>query len=359
MTRCSIDSLPFERMKTALLPQRIWLALLVPLLLVVVGTLGFHLLEGMSLLESVYLTVISLTTIGYGDIVPKTPAGRIFTMFLVISGVFTLFYAATALIRVVVGGELTEHLGKQQMERALAQRKDHIIVCGYGRMGRLACAEFSREKTPFVVIDKDAEAMRDFDVPFGVGLVGDATEDADLKRAGIERARGLLTVMASDADNLFTTMSAKLLNPALFVVARVESSGSEEKMRRAGANRIVCPYLIGGNRAAQAILRPTVMDFIELATRTEHIELQLEESRVEPNSALAGVSLKDSHIRADLKVIIVAIKTAAGKMNFNPAPETTIQAGDILVAIGHREHLEKLDALARTLAKKGDAALFP
>lgn len=332
-----------------LLPRAILWALFVPMLLVSVGTFGYHFLEGLKLLDALYLTVMTLTTVGYGDLAPKTPAGRIFTMVLVVSGVFTLFYAATSLIRAVVSGELAGFLGKQQMERALAQLKDHIIVCGYGRMGRLVCAEFSREELSFVVIDEHATALAEFAVPHGVALVGDATSDEVLRHAGVERARGLVTVMSSDASNLFTTMSARLLNSKLFIVARVEGVQAEQKMQRAGANRVVCPYLIGGTRVAQAILRPTVMDFIELATRTEHIELQLEETRVEPNSPLAGQMLKDSGIRSDLKIIIVAIKKSTGKMQFNPSPETCMEAGDILVAIGHKEHLEKLDALANRL----------
>lgn len=330
-----------------MLPRSLLLTIFVPPTLVLVGTIGFYVLEeNLSLFESMYLTIMSLTTVGYGDFVPKTTGGRIFTMFLVLSGVFSIFYAATAIIRTIVSGELAELLGKQQMEKTLAQLKDHIIVCGYGRMGKLVCAEFSRAKIQFVIVDEKAELLADFTMPYGVALPGDATADETLLHAGLERARALVTVMASDAANLFTTMSARLLNARLFIVARVEAGQSEQKLLRAGANRVVSPYQIGGTRVAQAVLRPTVVDFIELATRTEHIELQLEEARIDARSCLAGSNLKDSRLRSDLKVIIVAIKKKSGHMVFNPAPESPLEVGDILLAIGHKDHLLQLEALA-------------
>jgi voltage-gated potassium channel len=284
-----------------MIPWRLVLTLLVPFVLVVAGTIGFHFLESLSLFEALYLTVITLTTIGYGDITPRTAAGQWFTMFLVVGGVFSFFYAATALIRAVVSGEVGAMLGKAHMERTLADINNHIIVCGYGRMGRLVCREFSQAGLPFVVIDRNTAALEDFEVPHGVALHGDATSDDVLKHAGIERARALLTVMASDADNLYATMSARLLNSKLFIVARVEEAHSEQKLLRAGANRVVSPYQIGGRSMAQAVLRPTVVDFIELATRTEHIELQLEEARIQGHSLLAGATIKDSRLRADLR----------------------------------------------------------
>lgn len=329
-----------------MLPRSVVITMCVPFLLVGAGAVGFHVLEDLDFDEALYLTVITLTTVGYGDIVPRTSAGRFFTMVLVLSGVFTVFYAATSLIRVIVTGELRDVLGKQQMERTLEQLKDHIIVCGYGRMGRLVCKEFSAAKVRFVVIDASAEVLRDFEVAGGMPLVGDATSDEVLKHAGIERARGLVTVMASDADNLFTTMSARLLNSKLTIVARVEDVASETKLMRAGANRVVSPYQIGGNRVAHAILRPTVMDFVELATKTEHIELQLEETRIGRNSSLAGQTLQECRHLAEQKIIIVAIKKSDGKMQFKPRPDVRLQVGDILVAIGHKEHLQDLEALA-------------
>ncbi|MFO0968864.1 MAG: potassium channel protein [Gemmataceae bacterium] len=325
-----------------MLPRHFLLALLVPVVLICVGAVGFHVIEGLGFDEALYLTVLTITTVGYGDIVPKTGLGRVFTMLLALGGVFSIFYAASAIIRGVVSGELALQFGKRQMERALSTLRNHVIVCGYGRMGRLVCREFSQDAVPFIVIDENEAALRDFQMAHGIPVVGDATSDALLKSVGIERARSLVSVMPSDAQNLYTTMSARLLNPNLFIVARVEDGAAEQKFVRAGANRVVSPYQIGGLRVAQAVLRPTVVDFIELATRKEHIDLQMEETRVEPGSPLAGKALRDTRIRAELKIIVVAIKKRTGHMVFNPDPDTIIDAGDILVAIGHKDQLDQL-----------------
>jgi voltage-gated potassium channel len=330
------------------LPRRIWILLIVPATLVTIGTLGYRFIEDQyDLFDALYMTIITLTTIGYEETHKLSTKGRVFTIFLILGGVFGFVYSATEIIRIVVSGELAVIYGKQKMERALANIHDHIIVCGFGRMGRLVCKEFSRLGKAFVVIDLSADALKDFELPHGIGLVGDATSDDLLKHAGIERAQFLVTVMASDADNLFTTMSARLLNAKVVIVARVEDLQSEQKLRRAGANRVVSPYQIGGTRVAHAVLKPTVVDFIELTTRTEHIELQLEETKVEANSILSGCNLRDTRLRAEHQIIIVAIKKKTGHMQFNPAPETILEVDDILVAMGSREHLSTLERLAR------------
>jgi len=301
----------------------------------------------LALFDALYLTVMTLSTVGYGDVVPRTVPSKAFAIFLVVVGVFTLFYVATDLIRRIVSGELQDFLGRHFMERNLAQLRDHLIVCGYGRMGRLVCREFSTAGLPFVVIDTDPAPLEGFNVPGGIPLEGDATSDEVLRQARLDRARAFVTVMASDADNLYATMSARLLNEKVFIVSRVEDAASGPKMLRAGANRVVSPYLIGGYRVAQAVLRPTVVDFIELATRGQHLELQIEETQVRENSPLAGASLMESRLRAEHKIIVVAIKKTSGQMVFNPAPEQLIDAGDILVGLGDREHLDLLERLAK------------
>jgi voltage-gated potassium channel len=329
------------------LPRRIWILILLPATLVMIGTLGYHFIENYPLLDALYMTIITLSTIGYGEVYKLHPGGKIFTICLILGGVFGFVYSATEIIRIVVSGELAQLYGKQRMERALTKLNDHIIVCGYGRMGHLICKEFSRLHKPFVIIDNSADSFKDFNLPHGITLVGDATSDDLLRQAGVERAHYLVTVMASDADNLFTTMSARLLNAKLVIVARVEDTQSEQKLKRAGANRVVSPYQIGGSRVALAVLKPTVVDFIELTTRTEHIALQLEETKIEADSALAGLNLVDARLRAEHHIIIVAIKKQAEHMLFNPPPETILEVGDILVAIGSRDHLGKLEQLAK------------
>lgn len=326
--------------------HRFFLALLVPVLLILVGTAGYRLIEGWNYFDALYMTVITLTTVGFNEVHPLSPRGQVFTMFLALGGIFTLFYAASEIIRAVVSGELHDLLGRQRMERSLEKLHDHFIVCGFGRVGRMVCQEFSKQSLPFVVIERDAALLADFQLPHGIPLAGDAASDVVLKRAGVDRARALVTVVASDAENLYITMSSRLLNEKLFVVARAEDAHSEQKLLRAGANRVVSPHFLGGQRVAQAALRPTVVDFIELATRTEHVELQIEEMRIAASSKLAGVTLKEGRLREDFGVIIVAIKKLTGKMVFNPPSDTRLESGDILVAIGDRAHLEQLQRLA-------------
>jgi voltage-gated potassium channel len=292
------------------------------------------------------MTVITLTTVGYGEVHPLSDAGRWFTMVLLLVGVFTLFFAATEIVRAVVGGEIRLTLGRRALERNLAGLSQHLIVCGYGRVGRLACREFSRQKLRFVIIDRRPETLADFDLPFGIPLVGEATDDEVLKRAGVERARSLVSVAPSDADNLYVTMSARLLNDNLFIVARAETEAAEKKLKRAGANRVVSPHVISGFRVAQAVVRPAVVDFIELATRTEHMDLQIEEVRITAGSALAGKTLLAGQLRQDLGIIIVAIKKEAGHMVFNPPGAATMEAGDTLIALGPRQQLDQLASRA-------------
>ena len=237
-------------------------------------------MEGWGWFDALYMTAITITTVGFLEVHPMGAGGRVFTMALALGGVFTAFYAAAEFIRALVTGEIGTILGRQRMETRLEKLDGHFVVCGFGRMGRLVAEEFSSAGLPFVVVDRDEKVLVGFDIPHGIPLVGDATADDVLRRAGVERARALVTAAASDADNVFITMSARLLNERLVIVARAEGEGAEVKLRRAGASRVVSPYSIGGHRVAQAVLRPNAMDFIELATRTGHLELQIEEVEV-------------------------------------------------------------------------------
>jgi voltage-gated potassium channel len=286
------------------------------------------------------MTVITLTTIGYREVHDMSPRGQIFTMLLALGGIFTLFYAASAIISEVVTGEVVAALGSRRMNRGLAELRNHLIVCGFDRMGRLVCQQLAAEAVPFVVIDRQAEALADFNLPRGIALVGDATSDELLIRAGVERARGLITVVASDSDNLFITISARLLNAKLFIVARADEERSCEKLKRAGASRVISPYVIGGARVAHAVLRPAVVDFLELATQTGHHDLNIEEALVAPSSALAGTSLEQGRLRQEHGVIVVAIKKATGRMHFNPPASSVIEAGDTLIMLGDRAALD-------------------
>ncbi len=317
-----------------------WVKLsLIPFIMIGIGTLGYMLFERLSLFEALYLSVISITTVGYGDIYPMTVPGRLFTMAYVLLGVFLIFFVATTVISAIVSGELAVALGEKRMSQRLDQMKDHMIICGFGRMGRLVAQDFEEQKIPFVVIDENAESLSRFHFSHGIALQGDCSTDDVLIMAGVTRARGLVSVVSTDADNLFITMSARLLNEKLFIVSRAESEASELKLLRVGANRAISPYRIGGARMAQALLRPTVVDFIELATKTSHLELQMEETRINEGSPLIGLDLRKSNLREELGVIIVAIKKPSGKMIFNPPSDTVIEAGDILIVLGDQSKL--------------------
>jgi voltage-gated potassium channel len=327
--------------------RRFLFLVIVLLGLVSIGTVGYYTIEKeFTLFESLYMTVITLTTVGFDTPHPLSTGGRLFTIFLLLGGVFTLFYTATELIRIVISGEIQQVLGRGLMERSLAGLNNHLIVCGYGRMGRVVCREFSRQNLPFVIIDLEPDMLQDFHLPGGIAVTGDSTSDEVLRRAGVERARALVAVLPSDADNLYITMSARLLNAKLFIVARAEGEEAEQKLLRAGADRVVAPYSIGGNKVAQAVLRPTVVEFVELATRTEHLELQLEQTEVLARSPLVGTTLTGSRLRAELGLIIVAIKKRHGAMIYTPAPDTVLEAGDTLVALGKRSQLDQLEQLA-------------
>ena len=323
------------------------LALMVPVLLLVVGTGGYMLVEGWSAFDALYMSAITVTTVGYLEVHPLSQAGRVFTIGYLLVGVFSLFYVATAIIQSIVSGEVGKHLGRQLMERTLSTIEGHVVVCGLGRMGQIVCEEFSKMEMPFVIVERDPALVEGFNVPHGIGLAGDATSDDVLRKAGVERAHTLVTVAASDADNLYIVMSARLLNDKLHIVARAADEHAEKKLKRAGANRVVSPYVIGGQRVAQAVLRPAVLDFIELATREDFLELQIEEVTILPRGSLVGAQIKDNRIRQELGVMLLAVRKPNGEMRFNPTPDTMLEAGDVLIALGHKDQLARLTLLAR------------
>jgi voltage-gated potassium channel len=322
------------------------LALCVPILLMGIGTVGYMQIEHWRPLEALYMTVITITTVGFNEVHPLHSEGRVFTMALTLVGVFTLFYAATSAIRAIVSGEVRGDIGRQRMEHTLQDLKDHVIVCGFGRMGRYVSAELSATGHPFVAVDKSAAALEGFQMAHGIALAGDATSDGVLRRAGIDRARVLIVLTAADADNLYITMSARLLNDKVLIVSRAEEQGTQKKLLRAGANRVVAPYVIAGQTVVQAVERPTALSVLELATRRDYRELQIEEIEVQAGSGLAGSTLNDAQIRRDMGITVVAVKKREGEMIYNGSPEVTLEPGDILICLGHRDRLGPLSALA-------------
>lgn len=311
-----------------------------------VGTCGYRWIEGWPWEDSLYMVIITVSTIGYGEVRPLSPGGRMFTMFLIVAGVGLMTYAVGTLGRMVVEGEVQAILGRRRKMTKIRRLRDHYVICGFGRIGKLVAQEFERRPLSFVVVERDEAQVVKIPDHYPV-VVGDATEEEVLIRAGIERAKGLVTALHSDADNLFVTLTARGLNPDLFILARYEEERSKRKLLQAGADRVVSPYIIGGTRMAMAVLRPSVIDFIELATTSESLGLQMEEVLVSEGSPLAGVPLAESPIRSEHDVMVVAIKRRSGRMEFNPSARTCPEAGDRLIVIGEVEHLKHLEVLAR------------
>lgn len=309
--------------------------------ILVIGSIGYVLLEGWSLFDSLYMTVITLTTVGYGEVRPLSQTGRTFTILLIFLGVGLMFYVITALAQVVVEGQLRDIFGRRRLERDIRKLSDHYIICGFGRIGEVIARELSHNHISVVVVDNRTQHTPMLERSGYLHIIGNATQEEVLLAGGIERARGLISVVSSDADNVYIVLTARSINPKLNIVARAGEAGSDQKLRRAGANEVISPYELGGHRMAQTILRPTVVDFMDVALG-EGIDLSLEEIPVGGGRDIIGKPLKDSGIRQRLDLIIVAIKRLDGAMLFNPQPDAPILQGDTLIALGSKANLDKL-----------------
>lgn len=308
------------------------------------GTAGYMLIEGWDFADSLYMTVITLASVGFKEVHDLSLFGRIFTIVLIIGGVGTVAYALTAGAKIILEGELQEVYGRRRLEKKIKEMKDHYIVCGYGRMGKIICRELREKNIKFIVVEKQSDIHRDSDDL--LVYIGDATRDEILKELGIEKAKGLVSVLPTDAENLFVVLSARGLNPKLFIVARAGEEGSEKKLVRAGADKVVSPYHIGGLRIAHTVLKPAVVDFIEFATKSGNIDLQMEEVLIRESSKLVGKSLDECGIGRELGIIIVAIKKPDGAMKFNPTFKSAIKSGDTLIALGESSKLKHLEVMA-------------
>lgn len=327
------------------LKKKLLISLLMITSIVAFGTIGYMNIEGWSFLDSIYMTIITLASVGYKEVKELSENGRIFTIFLIIGGVGTVLYALNNGAKIILEGEIKEIFGRRRLEKRIREMKGHYIICGYGRMGKIICRELKSKHIKHVVIEKNPEV----NIPEREDILllpGDATKDEVLKEAGVERAKGLISVLPTDAENLYVVLSARELNPDLFIVARAGEEGSEQKLIRAGANRVVSPYHIGGLRIAHTVIKPAVVDFIEFATRSGNIDLQMEEIAVKDGSKIAGMTLDECGIGRELGIIIVAIQRAGGEMKFNPTFRTTIKPGDILIALGETSKLKRLEEMA-------------
>ena len=329
--------------------KKLFLALALIIIVIAFGTAGYQLIEGWNFLDALYMTIITLTTVGYREVHELSSRGMIFTIVLLMVGVGTFLYALSAGAKIILEGELQELFGRKRLEKKIKELKGHYIVCGYGRMGKIICRELKAKNVPFVAIERNGDFLNNRLDDF-LGISGDATNDDILREAGIERAKGLISVLPNDALNLYVVLSARELNPDLHIVARAGEEGSENKLLRAGADKVVSPYHIGGLRIAHTILRPAVVDFIEFATKTGNLELQMEEVTIPEGSSMADKSLDQCGIGRELGIIIVGIKRHTGEMRFNPTSRSTIKAGDTLIALGEISKLKVLENMSRDKA---------
>lgn len=300
-------------------------------------------IEGWDFLDALYMTVITLTTVGYGEVHEVSRIGQIYTILLIFIGVAFILFVAGSVVQFMVEGRIRTILGRRSLDKKIDRLKNHYIVCGYGRIGRVLCNQLKRKPIDLVVIDKNLELIPIFDDDKVLYLSGDASDEAILHKAGILRAKGLIAVLATDTDNVFLVLTARQLNPDLYIIARASRDDSKLKLQAAGANKVESPYEMGAVSMAQRIIRPTVTNFLNLAFAHKRKDIQMEEIPVNSSSGLINVMLKDSGIRQQFNLIIIAIKKPDGSMMFNPSYETVIEAGDTVIAVGQEGNLQRLE----------------
>jgi len=336
------------RREVALPPDERWVrvvrAVAILVAVLVLGTIGYVLL-GLSLLDALYQSVTTVMTVGFREVGEPTAGFRIFTIVLILTGVGSALYALSVLLEALVEGRLSERFGRRRMERQLAEVRDHVIVCGWGRVGRAISAALSGSALDLVVVERDPERVSS--VP-GLVVQGDATDDEVLDRAGIHRARALVAALSADADNVYVTLAARRLRPELFIVARARVDTAQVLLQQAGADRVVNPQALGGARIAALVDQPHVADFLDVAMHDAGLEFRLTELTVAATSPVAGRSLRDAHLRDATGALVLAVRSASGTFRTNPDPSDVMEAGEVLIAIGTEAQLKALRALVES-----------
>ena len=330
------------------MPQLLKRLLLIAALLttaVLIGTVGFVVVEGWPAFDSFYMTLMTLTTVGYGEVHPLSYRGRVFASFLMLVGVTTVFVSIAIIGDTLLRLELTDYFGRKRRDRMLRDISGHYVVCGAGRVGRSVMHELLRSEATVVLIDNRVERAWWATDKGVITLVGDATKDEVLRQAHIETAKGLVAAISSDAENVYVALSAKVLNPKLVISARATDEQAEEKLRRAGATTVFTPYSFIGHRLAQSMLRPHVASFLDVASafRKSDLELEIEQVQIDSSSALVAKTLEQLRLGSQYGVIILAVQHKSGVMQFNPPADLRIEAGDVLIAMGDRTKLKRLE----------------
>ena len=325
--------------------QRFRLALALIGVVFAFGAAGFRVIEHWSWFDGLYMTLITMTTVGYGEIRELSDPGRVFNFFLISASVFAGFFLLTTFTQVMLEFELGKILGRRRMERELSKLKNHYIICGAGRVGRTAAREFVKNKIQCLIIEIDA-ARAEWAEKEGIPVVvGTGTTEQVLEQARIGEAQGLVAAVTSDADNLYIVLTARGMRPDLKIIARAAEEEAISKMKRAGATDVVSPYNFVGHRIAQMFLNPHMIDFVDTAFGTDQMGLKVEEVEVSRDSFLAGKTLSDCNVRQKTGAMVLALKKADGTMQFNPAPDSVIESGDHLIVVGGSSHLQKLDSM--------------
>ncbi len=325
--------------------KKLLISILLLVLLCIFGAVGYMALEGWDTTDAIYMTVTTLATVGFGEVHELDKAGKIYTIVLIVAGVGFFLYVIGSVVQFMVEGHIQAIFGRKRLDRQIERLKNHYIVCGYGRIGRVLCRNMKRKPIDLVVIDvkPEPDPALDFDGVYYIS--GDATNENILIKAGIRNARGLIAVLGTDADNVFLVLTARQLASDLFIMARASNQAAKSKLKAAGADKVESPYEMGALSMAHRILRPTVTSFLDLAFTYQSKDIQMEEIPVGATSSLVEISLKDSGIRQNFNLIIIAIKKQDGSMLFNPSFETVLQGGDTVIAVGEENNLKRLEKI--------------
>lgn len=315
--------------------------------IVVIGTCSYIFVEGWNLTESLYMMIITLSTVGFREVHELSGVGRFLTMGLIVVGVGTVAYTVGQLIEIMVEGQVVGYRRRKKMEQRIREMRNHFIICGFGRVGHQVAVEFLAEKIPFVVLDSKPETAEELgakNIPY---IIGDITKDSILIEAGIKKAKGLIASADSDTANVFVTLSARVLNPNLVIIARAGTLDAEEKLRKAGANRVISPYFIAGKRMAALATKPTAVEFLDTILHSEHLEMELREFFVGEDCSMIGKTLGELQIRQRSGAYVMVIKRKDGSFDLQPLATSRVEAGDTLVAVGTPKQLDLLEACMR------------
>lgn len=326
--------------------KQFFISLISLFVIIAVGCVGYMLIEGWSPMDSLFMTVITLTTVGFGIVHPLGRTGQLFTIALIFIGGGYFIYVVSTIVQFIVEGRMRAILGRRKLDRKINQLKDHYIICGYGRIGKVLCHQLMMNKLRnILVIEQNVNIAPVLDEDKMLYIIDDASAEHCLMKAGIQRAKCLVAALATDTDNVFLVLTARQLNPDIFIMARSSYKETESKLRAAGANMVESPYDMGAANMALKIIRPTVTNFIDIALNRRHKEIRMEELPVKASSPLVNIMLKDTGIRQKYNLIIIAIKKENGEMIFNPSFETQFKSGDTVIAVGKDDDLMKLEVV--------------